>query len=250
MRRPKLEPVNHERWLVSYADFVTLMFAFFVALYAISLKDRSSATQMSRSVRQAVKSGGVSDALSTLLADKHEAAAAPAKKTDAVNGSLRDSYQRLSREMHDEIQTGAVRVQMERRGLVITLQETAFYPSGEDSLFREADVQLAPIAKVLRDIPNAVQLEGHTDSVPIHTARFKNNWELSAARSIALLQVFQSKYDLPPERFVVAGYGQNAPVATNDTAEGRARNRRVEIVILAAHPSTPERNPEGNPTDY
>jgi chemotaxis protein MotB len=88
------------------------------------------------------------------------------------------------------------------------------------------------VAKIIAGLPNSVRLEGHTDSVPIYTERFKNNWELSTARSIAVLQLFETKFGLDSSRFAVAGYAQNIPVAPNDTEEGRARNRRVEIVIL------------------
>jgi chemotaxis protein MotB len=93
---------------------------------------------------------------------------------------------------------------------------------------------LAKIAEVMSGLPNAVRLEGHTDSRPIHTSRFRSNWELSAARSIAMLEVLNQRYQIPLERMCVAGYAENAPADTNDTEEGRAHNRRVDVVLLTS----------------
>jgi chemotaxis protein MotB len=147
--------------------------------------------------------------------------------------SLIDSYRRLSEQLKAQISSGAIHLKLEARGLVVTLEEKAFFPSGDDGLYAKAYPSIESVAKIIRDLPNPVRLEGHTDAIPIHTDRFKNNWELSTARSIAVLQLFSDKYQLDASRFSVAGYAQNAPVASNDTEEGRARNRRVEIVILA-----------------
>ena len=102
---------------------------------------------------------------------------------------------------------------------------------------------LAKVATSLRDLPNKVRLEGHTDSIPIHTARFRNNWELSAARGIAMLDVLSAKYAIPAERFAIAGYADTSPVASNDTEEGRKRNRRVDIVVLNRLTALPDSGP-------
>jgi chemotaxis protein MotB len=121
---------------------------------------------------------------------------------------------------------------MESRGLVITLAEKAFFPSGDSNIYPQAYPSIEHVARIIAELPNPVRLEGHTDAIPIHNARFKNNWDLSAARSIALLDLFENRYGLDASRFAVAGYAQNLPVASNDSEEGRARNRRVEIVVL------------------
>ena len=134
--------------------------------------------------------------------------------------------------MQEEIRTGKIQVRLEPRGLVVSLLQAAFFPSGGDTLDPNSFSSIAKVATVLRDLPNPVRLEGHTDSVPIHTSRFRNNWELSVARSITMLDVLYNRFEIPEERFAVAGYGDTAPIASNDTEEGRARNRRVDIVIL------------------
>jgi chemotaxis protein MotB len=156
----------------------------------------------------------------------------PAAQTQNIDSTLLEPYRRLREALKDEIGSGAIRLQLESRGLVITLAENAFFPSGDDIIYPRAYPSIEHVARIIAGLPNAIRLEGHTDAVPIHTARFNNNWELSTARSIAVLQVLENKYGLNANRFAVAGYAQNLPVASNDTEEGRLRNRRVEIVVL------------------
>jgi chemotaxis protein MotB len=121
---------------------------------------------------------------------------------------------------------------MERRGLVISLKEASFFPPGGDTIQPQALPVIENIAVELRRIPNPIRLEGHTDSTPIHNSRFRSNWELSAARGIAMLELFATRFQIPRERMAIAGYADTAPVASNDTEQGRARNRRVDIVVL------------------
>jgi len=249
VRRKQEEHVNHERWVLSYADFVTLMFALFVAMYAIALKDHSSGKRVAESVRNAVATGGLTSTVRVFMGkepsqsgassgtakmDKQTAKGDPnlPDRVHQSDPSLLDPFRRLSEQLKSQISSGAIRLHLEARGLVVTLEEKAFFPSGDDKIYSQAYPSIEQVAKIIAGLPNAVRLEGHTDSVPIHTARFQNNWELSTARSIAVLQLFETKFGLDSSRFAVAGYAQNLPVAANDTEEGRAKNRRVEIVIL------------------
>ena len=233
MRRRPEPHVNHERWIISYADFVTLMFALFVAMYAMSLKDKNSGQKVSESVREAVTKGGLADTVESFLKKTpHEAQAHPQEKTPTIDPSLREPFEQLQKGLKKQIDSGAVRVHLETRGLVITLQEHAFFASGDDVIYQKAYPTVEQVAKTIANLKNPVRLEGHTDAVPISTERFRNNWQLSTARSIALLELFETKYGLNASKFAVAGYGQNQPVADNATEEGRAQNRRVEIVIL------------------
>ena len=121
---------------------------------------------------------------------------------------------------------------MDARGIVISLHERSFFPSGADTIYPAAFDSMAKVAVVIRDLPNPVRLEGHTDSVPIRNQRFRSNWDLSAARSIAVLVFFETRYGIAPQRFAIAGYADNLPVAGNDSDEGRSKNRRVDIVIV------------------
>lgn len=236
-RRRSAEPENHERWLVSYADFITLMFAFFVMMYANSKTDQVRAQQISEAFREALSNGKITQAFSRLVgAEKNPqpltaAATAPGKgKGDAVE--LTPSLVQLNQSLKAEIDAGRLEVRMEQRGLVISLREAAFFPSGNDLIDPGTLPTLGKIATELHKTPNPIRMEGHTDSIPISNGRFRSNWDLSAARGIAMLDLFTSRFALPAQRMAVSGFAETAPVASNATADGRARNRRVDIVVL------------------
>jgi chemotaxis protein MotB len=248
LARKKIHPEheNHERWLVSYADFITLLFAFFVVMFASSQTDKAKAQQVSESVKEALDKGGVAAAVHEILGGtvddkgkgnammKGPGGSQPKKKQDEGGpAELTPSLHYLTQALQAEIAQGQIEVHLEPRGLVVSLRQAAFFPSGGDTLDPNTFHSLDKIGAILRSLPNSIRLEGHTDSVPIHTARFRNNWELSAARGIAMLELFSSRCDVSPQKLAVAGYADTAPVDTNDTEEGRTHNRRVDIVILA-----------------
>jgi len=246
------EHANHERWLISYADFITLLFAFFVVMFASSQTDKSKAQQVSSAVKDALESGGVQAIVHQILGgtvdDKGKGNAQmkgpggsqkmtivktkEIPESKVVVTDLMPSMTYLTQSLAAEIKAGKVDVHLDSRGLVVSLRQAAFFPSGGDEIDPFGMKSIATIAKTIRDLPNPVRLEGHTDSIPIHNERFPSNWELSTARSIAMLQVFTGQYGLPNDRFSVAGYAETKPIDTNDSAEGRAHNRRVDIVIL------------------
>jgi chemotaxis protein MotB len=249
-RIPEQHPPNHDRWILSYADFVTLMFALFVAMYAVALKDNTSGKRVAESVRNAVSTGGLTQTVQMFLPEKQKQQRIaglpdnPLKDRSNIDPSLREPFLRLNQELKQQIAAGAIRLQLDPRGLVISLQEKAFFPSGDDRIYDRAYPSIGQLAKTMAKLSNPIRLEGHTDSVPIHTARFKNNWELSTARSIALLQLLEEQFGLDSSRFAVAGYAQTIPIASNDTEEGRAKNRRVEIVILGWQKSPTDKAPQ------
>jgi chemotaxis protein MotB len=240
---------NHERWLVSYADFITLLFAFFVVMFASSQTDKAKARAISESVTDALNKGGVKAAVHEVLGGtvdekgsgnaqmkgpggsepKNQPAPLPAPDDKELLPKL--TY--LTEELKDEIKAGKLEIKQEQRGLVISLKQAAFFPSGDDTVAPATYEALDKIAKLLRDKPSPIRLEGHTDSRPIHTDRFHNNWELSSARGIAMLEVLSGHFGIPQERLAVVGYADTIPIASNDTDEGRASNRRVDIVILS-----------------
>jgi chemotaxis protein MotB len=216
MRR-KNQPTheNHERWLVSYADFITLLFAFFVVMFASTQTDRS-------------KAQAVSEAIERALADSRLA-----PKLTPVTNKLADPLKVLTAELKDEIKKGNVQLKLESRGLIIGLSTSAFFPSGDNTIYPSAYPSIAKVAAVLNKLPNTLRLEGHTDSVPINTPRFQSNWELSAARSIAMLRLLNEKFGVERSRMAIVGYADTASIGSNDTEEGRGRNRRVDIVIVS-----------------
>jgi chemotaxis protein MotB len=250
-RHPEQE--NHERWLVSYADFITLLFAFFVVMFASSQTDKARAQRVSDSVKDALDKGGVASAVHEILGgtvdDKGQGNAqmkgpgGSQKQTTSQQAALAEllpSMQYLSRTLEVEIHQGKIEIHFEPRGLVVSLRQATFFPSGEDTVDPATYPSIEKIAQTIRELPNSVRLEGHTDSVPIHTARFRSNWELSAARGIAVMELFATRFEVPRQRMAIAGYADTAPLDSNDTEEGRAHNRRVDIVILNQRVVVPE----------
>ena len=241
-------PENHERWLISYADFITLLFAFFVVMFASSQTDKARAKQVSEAVEKALKEGSsvsvppaVAKILGGTVDDKGQGNAMMkgpggaqhvAKESPADIMELLPPLQRLNKELAEEIKAGKLEVRMESRGLVISLRQSAFFSSGDDTLDASAQPVMKKLADIVRSLPNSIQLEGHTDSIPIHNGRFRSNWELSCARGIAVLETLCTTFQLPRERFAVVGRADTLPVDTNDTPEGRARNRRVDVIIV------------------
>jgi chemotaxis protein MotB len=245
---------------VSYADFMTLLFAFFVVMFASTQNNKNQAKDVSESVRQALEHGQFSAAISTVLGrGKHEAKKAPLSKDatperenpnapppppppPAHPPDLAQSLDTLQKGLDSDLKTGKLQLRLDARGLIISLREKAFFASGDSAVAPDSLPMLAKIAAVVQSLPNSVRLEGHTDARPIHTSRFQSNWELSAARSIAMLELLRDRFQIPQSRMAVAGYAENSPVDTNDTEEGRAHNRRVDLVLLTAGGLTSEPN--------
>jgi chemotaxis protein MotB len=219
----KRAPPNHERWLVSYADFITLLFALFVVLFAASNADKEKIRKFAESVENAIEHSGVG-----------RGGGAPRPPPEAPREPvLNTAYAALVSSLQPEVQNHQVRLRLDARGLVITLNQTAFFNSGSAEFTPSMYPTLGKIAVAIAQIDNPVRLEGHTDSRPIHNDRFQNNWELSSARSISVLELLAARFGIAPVRMAVAGYADTAPVSPNDSEEGRARNRRVDIVVLS-----------------
>jgi len=239
---------NHERWLVSYADFITLLFAFFVVMFATSQTDKGKAQQVQESVRRAIEENQFVSAMASILGgdvtDKGKGNAqmrgpggtnqtVAEKPPEGQFVELVPAMDFLNRELEAEIASGKMSVNMEPRGLVVSFREAAFFPSGTDEIPPSTYATVAKVGQVMERLSNPARLEGHTDSIPIRGGiRFRSNWELSAARAISMMELLTAYSNVPRERLSVAGYADNAPVAANDTEDGRRRNRRVDIVIL------------------
>jgi chemotaxis protein MotB len=239
-RRP-----SHDRWLISYADFITLLFAVFVVLYAASQADKKQ-TEVSESIDAAFSALGIfPDALRDLKkgatassgADKAdipmnivmgEEVLAPAKVKDDLNHMQREMQQTLS----NQVATHTVSIKMGRDGLVISLREAGFFASGSATPKPQTLATLRRIAASLSHSPYDLRIEGHTDNIPIHTAEFASNWELSTARATSIARLLLALKAIPADRLSAAGYAEFHPVASNDTAEGRSQNRRVDLVVM------------------
>ncbi len=263
-KKKHAEHENHERWLVSYADFITLLFAFFVVMFASSHADKGRAAKVSDSVKEALEQGALPALVASVLGgtvgdtgqgnaqmkgpggaqiarhdgereglEESERPARPGDRAGGMIAELRPAFEYLAGELQEEIERGLMTVSLEPRGLVIGFREAAFFPTGEATISPDRMDAIAKVAAVIRRLPNPVRMEGHTDSVPIHNEKYASNWELSAARAIAMLKLFADRFGVPKERMSIAAYADNAPVASNETEEGRARNRRVDIILLS-----------------
>jgi chemotaxis protein MotB len=244
-RRQEKKHQNHERWLVSYADFITLMFAFFVVLYASSQADKHKQAQFAHAIDAAFQSLSVFDAVQV------KSQAGMAKSSDetipvnivlgdelsqAPPETVRHDFNRMQSQLHNrlsnQIAQHVVALRIGRDGLVISLREAGFFDSGSANPHAAAMSSIDSIVEVLRPTPYDLRIEGHTDNVPIHTEQYASNWELSAARATVMARLFIEREHFAPQRLSAAGYGEFHPVAGNDTAEGRGQNRRVDIIVL------------------
>lgn len=264
-RRPAAD-VNHDRWLVSYADFVTLLFAFFVVPYASAQIDKQRASRLSDAINSAFQQLGIFEKDSHKPGEIDPGISLPS----AVNGAQdlsrwapagqeklgpeqkKENFNAIRSELENalaaEIARNEVALHMEADGLVVSLREAGFFDSGSATIKPGAEAAFARVANILREHSCAVRIEGHTDNVPIHTSQFASNWELSTARSTSLVKALIEQYGVSSERLSAAGYAEFHPAAGNDTAKGRQLNRRVDVVILTS-PHQRQTTSLAEPTD-
>jgi chemotaxis protein MotB len=242
MRRPRSAPTNcagssRDRWLISYADFVTLLLALFVTIYAISKLDNSKLIQAQHSIQRALHApvilGGfpLEPGLSDLPASGLRGDLPAAGLQSSPQTQIAEVAQNVQESLRDQADSKDIRMMITGRGLVLHLPEFLFFTTGEAQIRPEADPLLNRLADILQKIPNHVVIEGHTDNVPINTPQFPSNWELSVHRATSLVRYLVEKHHLDPARFAAAGYGEYAPLAGNGDEAGRSMNRRVDIVI-------------------
>ncbi len=245
-RKRKEEHVNHERWLVSYADFITLLFAFFVVMFAASNEDEAKAGQVARSFQAAFSELGIFSPSAASVAIFGDGDAAASAMLDSIvimpgpgGGKGEGDYEleqvqdRLEKMLEREVEEGQVRLNIDSRGLTVSLNEAGFFSPGAAVIEAQALEALEGIAARLLDLPYDLRVEGHTDDIPISTARFPSNWEFSTSRATNVLRYLIAQGGIPPSRLSAVGYGEYRPVAPNDTREGRGLNRRVDIVVLS-----------------
>jgi len=264
-KKKAADHVSHERWLVSYADFITLLFAFFVVLFASSQVDKRRVGKMAVAIQEAFQQMGIFQTSNSRV-PMVTADPLPAQNIQMIEdgkgmggrghltspfekimGSIPSSgkdmgslQKQLTGALAPEIQRREVVLKEQREGLVISLREIGFYDSGSAELRPGSEPAVKRIAEVLSAQPNNIRIEGHTDNVPIHNLQFPSNWELSTARATEMIRLFITGYNIPAARLSAAGYAEYHPVAPNDTADGRAQNRRVDIVVLASAPEGAE----------
>jgi chemotaxis protein MotB len=247
------------------------LFAFFVVLYSSAQVDKRKAGRLALAIQVAFQELGVFQTSNTKVPinDDEEIPFEKAQIVENINKdtdlksivnpmkgvlssttesqSLQEAQEAIQKALNPEIQRREVAMSMHREGLVVSLREMGFFDSGSPSIRPDALDAISRLAGVLKQRPENLRIEGHTDNVPIHTARFATNWELSTTRATELIQLLITKYGIPPNHLSAAGYGEFHPVAANSTPEGRAQNRRLDVVILAPFQPMTEPNEIGRP---
>ncbi|MGH9500027.1 MAG: flagellar motor protein MotB [Terriglobales bacterium] len=248
-RKKQHGPVNHERWLVSYADFITLLFAFFVVLYASAQVDNKKIARVSAAIEGGFQQLGAFSGDSGGPPQRGTANQAPMILPEAAPPSVPDhkagdggsfgppDVAKLKRELEqalgEEIKKHEIEMRVTPEGLVVSLREVGFFHSGDATLLTGGRTTLTRIAKVLNAQGFHIRVEGHTDNIPIHNRHFKSNWELSTARATEVVSLLIEKHGFDPRQISAAGYSQYRPIAANNTDEGRQTNRRVDVVVVA-----------------
>lgn len=198
---------GRDRWMVSYLDVLTILLILFVATAA-----------------------------QTLQRSQKKPAPTPVPAAAPVTAPVTQEPSAALAAIEQELEQRHLDVQVDSRGVVVSLPQALLFAAGEDRINADALATVSTIGDVLSKIPNNVSLVGHTDAVPIHNRRFANNWELAAARGLRLLELLSSRYGIAESRLSVESFGSLDPKSSNDTPNGRASNRRVEIVILDSAP--------------
>jgi chemotaxis protein MotB len=247
-KRREEEHENHERWLVSYADFITLLFAFFVVMYAISSVNEGKYKVLSNALNNAFKnitaqSGGQPIAVIQGAPPLPvRPVAKPDKLVDTKKTEQRSKMKNVADDIRNTLQPliaqGKVRLLETSRGVTIEINDSILFSPGQAALQPASISAMRAIASVLAASDFPITIEGHTDNIPIATAQFPSNWELSALRATTVLRLFNDG-GVGAERLTAIGYGETRPVETNTTPEGRARNRRVSILIDSNRPEEP-----------
>jgi chemotaxis protein MotB len=246
MRERRKGNISRDRWLVSYADFVTLLFGLFVVLYAFARNDSQKQKQVSAAIDTAFHSLGIFSDLTRRPSGGASTAAGINEpglplniamgenlaSPDQVKNDLHNIRRELDQTLAAQIASHSVSMQMGHDGLIISLREAGFFDSGSAIPKPQTLPTLRQIALSLGRTPYDLRIEGHTDNVPIHTAEFDSNWELSSARATRIARLLLELKAVAPERISAAGYAEFHPVAANATAEGRAENRRIDLVVL------------------
>ena len=240
------EHVNHERWLVSYADFITLLFAFFVVMYSISQVNESKYRVLSNTLEDAfnqpelavrpiqIGEKAKSNPPNLIELNQNAIQEKVEQGSDEKEGEMPDEFKQIANKIEqafgDLMKQDLVTLRGNEEWLEVEMRSSLLFDSGDATLSPNALELLGKVSEILKEQKNAVRVEGFTDNKPIHTARYPGNWELSSARAAAVVELFIEQ-GLDASRLVAAGYGEFQPVAPNDTPENRTKNRRVVLMI-------------------
>ncbi|WML36493.1 flagellar motor protein MotB [Clostridium sp. OS1-26] len=234
-KRKHEEHPNHERWLLSYSDFMTLLMILFVVLFAMSNVDKSKFKQLSDSLRVSMGGG------KTIIAKEDGVPITVDTKPiendlteKAEQAKMEDLKRQVDKYLEKNGMKADVSTQVDERGLVVSLNDTLFFDTGRAEVKPESQKKLIEIGKILNQLNNYMRVEGHTDNVPIKNDQFSSNWQLSCARASNVTELLINSANIPPQKLSAVGYGEYRPIADNSTEDGKAKNRRVNIIIVSS----------------
>lgn len=240
------EHENLERWLISYADFITLLFATFVVLYALSQVDINSFKALEESIRQAFSAPSIMQGSQGMMKDTSESIFDSSQADSVITPLMMEymsqkyeeqSMNEIEKSVEEKVKSGelnGVEAFQSDRGLIIRFNDDYLFKSGSASLSKDAKVKLDKVGVIIckKFILHNMRVEGHTDNQPQATLFYPSNWELSSARSSAIIRYFIDRLDFMPSLFTAVGFADTRPIADNKSKSGQAKNRRVEILIL------------------
>jgi chemotaxis protein MotB len=231
-RKHNEEHENAERWLLTYADLITLLLAFFIMMYVFSKKDAQKYDEVASHLKT-IFSGG------TGLAGKGSVTAASPIDMPSKGASSGEIKRQLESELMDSNRNKPggenISVLSDERGIVIRVLDKAFFDEGKAELKDGAKGALDKIVPIIKSVDNHVRIEGHTDNVPIKTNEFKSNWELSVRRATEVVRYFVEKRGLPPDRISATGYAEYRPIVQNNSPKNKSLNRRIEIIVVKSN---------------
>ena len=241
-RRPRRgEHENHDRWLISYADFITLLFAFFVVMYAVSSVNEGKYKLLSSSLGSAFGDSGIAKPDVILPQNENELSLkSMVERRDArlAEGQrkqqeyMRAVAKNLNHVLAPAVSSGQINITQTKRGVELDINASALFNQGEAELRGDSIKVLGDVVPILKQGDQIIEVEGHTDNIPIKNQRFPSNWELSSARASSVVRLF-IEHGVAATRLTAVGSADNHPILPNSTPEGRARNRRVTVTILA-----------------
>ncbi|MDD4391018.1 MAG: flagellar motor protein MotB [Eubacteriales bacterium] len=240
-RKRKKEEAHemNEAWLLPYSDLMTLLLAVFIVLFAVSQIDSGRAQQVSDQFTESMRTDTYGAELSEMKNNMRNV-------EEDQQSNLQEVKEKIDNQLQIENMTAYVTTEIDERGLVISLSNAIFFDPGSAAIKSEYTKILMEIAGIISEINNYIRIEGHTDTVPMSSEVYPSNWELSSARAARVGRMFIDQSNNPPERFLTVGYGEYRPIADNATPEGRAKNRRIDIIVLSGQFDEAEKGKGGN----
>jgi len=224
------EEEGGEAWLLPYSDLMTLLLAVFIVLFAVSQVDQAKAKDMSEAFTEEMMTQSY---IISQLNEQETLQNESPNETKSELQKMEELKAELDAKLESENLALAVTTSIDKRGLVISFNNAIIFEPGSAEIKKENEDSLLEIAKMFQIMDNYIRIEGHTDNVPMNSNIYRSNWDLSAARAANVVRLFTSKTNLSPEKLIAVGYGEYRPIEDNSTDEGRAKNRRIDIIVLS-----------------